>query len=76
MIEPDSPLKRPLRLQTLVRGLIALAALVVVVAAFAEGHPVLGIVALLFFTMAATGAYWASRARRAARGESAPRSPR
>jgi len=60
---PTSPLTRSISLWNLVRGVIALFAVLALVAAFAEGHYALGTAGFVFFVIAVTLGYRAWRIR-------------
>jgi hypothetical protein len=70
-----SPLSRSIGLWDLVRGFIALAAVVAIGAAFADGHYGLAIAGALFVAVAATFGYKASRVRQTLGGDRSPRDP-
>jgi len=63
----DSPLKRPIGLRNLVRGIIALCAVLAIGAALAAGRTDLAIAGLVFFVVAALLGYWAWRLRQSSR---------
>ena len=65
MADPDSPLTRPVSVADLIRGLLALAAVITVGAAFAAGRATLGLVVIGFVALATGLGYGASRRRRA-----------
>lgn len=66
MTDPSSPFSKPLRLTNLVRGLIALAAVIAIGAAFAAGRVALGIAGLAMLGVAIPAVYWVSRIRHTA----------
>ena len=63
MTQPDSPLKRSIGFSNLIRGLIALFAVITIGAAFAAGRYALGIGATVFVVIAAVLGYRAWRIR-------------
>jgi hypothetical protein len=65
MDEPESPLRRSISLSNLIRGFIALFAVLAIGAAFAAGHIGLGLAGGAFCVVAVALGYWAWRARRA-----------
>ena len=75
MTQPDSPLKRSIGLSNLVRGLIALFAVIAIGAAFATGRYGLGIGATVFIVVAAVLGYRAWRIRQGLDAGARPRGP-
>ncbi|HET7025033.1 MAG TPA: hypothetical protein VFI39_07520 [Gemmatimonadales bacterium] len=65
MTDPGSPLKRPLSASNLIRGLIALVAVLAIGSAFLEGHIGMAIAGLAFVIIAAALGYRTWRARQA-----------
>lgn len=63
MTDPDSPLQRPISLSNLVRGLIAVVAMLAIADAFYEGRTGLAIAGLAFVLIATALGVWAWRAR-------------
>ncbi|MGB7212851.1 MAG: hypothetical protein WBC97_09495 [Gemmatimonadales bacterium] len=63
MTDPGSPLNRPIGVSNLVRGLIALVAVVAIGGAFADGHIGLAIAGLVFVVIAVVLGIWAWRSR-------------
>ena len=63
MTDSDSPLFRPTGLRTFVRGFLALAAVIAIGAAVAEGHYGLAIGGVLFLVIAVILGYKARRVR-------------
>jgi hypothetical protein len=61
MPESDSPLKRPMRFSSFVRGLIALAVVIAIGAALAAGRYDLAVVLVVFALAAALVGYWVWR---------------
>ena len=72
MQQPDSPLNRAIGVTGLIRWLIAVAAVIAIGAAVADGHYGLAIVEVVFFVGAAVLAYRTWRARQDAEGGGAP----
>ena len=72
MTGPNSPLTRSISLWNLVRGFIAVAAVIALGAAFAEGHYALAIAGLVFFVIAVTLGYRAWRIRQGLASDAAP----
>ncbi len=64
MNEPESPLKRSVSLSNLIRGVIALFAVLAIGGAFAAGQIGLGIAGGAFCVLAVVLAYWTWRRRR------------
>ncbi len=62
MTEPESPLKRPIRLDAVIVGLLALFAVVTVVAALVERRISLAIATVVFLAAAVIGSYLTRRA--------------
>jgi len=69
---PTSPLSRSISLWNLVRGFIAFAAVLALVAAVAAGHYALAIAGLVFFIIAVTLGYRAWRIRQGLARDTAP----
>ncbi len=63
MSQSDSPLKRPMRFSSFVRGLIAVAVVLAIGAALAAGRYDFAVVVVVFVLAAALLAYWAWRSR-------------
>lgn len=63
MTSPNSPLTRSISLWNLVRGFIAVAAIIALGAAVADGHYALALAGLVFFVIAVTLGYRAWRIR-------------
>jgi hypothetical protein len=76
MTQPESPLKRSIGLSNVVRGLIALFAVVAIGAAFAAGRVALAIAGLVFFAVAAALGYRAWRVRQALDADTRSRDPK
>ena len=68
----DAPFSRPVRLWTLVRGLIAMFAVIAIVTAFTEKHIGLAIASILFLVVAVPLGYWAWRFRQSVAEDSSP----
>ena len=66
MTDRESPLRRSIRFSNLVRGFIALVAVIAIGAAFAAGRIGLAIAGVLFFVVAASFGYRAWRLRQSA----------
>ena len=65
MSQTKSPLRRSIGLSGVIRWLIAVAAVVAIGAAFADGHYALAIAGVVFFVAAVALGYRAWRARQA-----------
>ena len=63
MSESDSPLKRPMRFASFLRGLLALAVVIAIGAAVAAGRYDLAVVVTVFVLAAALIGFWAWRKR-------------
>jgi len=63
MTPGDSPLGRPIGLRNLIRGLIVVAAIIAIGAAFAEGRYGLAIAVILFLVVAVGVRIWIGRGR-------------
>ena len=63
MTDPNSPLSRSISVANLIRGLIALAAVIAIGAAFAAGRIMLAVVLIGFVVLATCLGYWAWRSR-------------
>ncbi len=66
MSQPDAPLKRSIDLSGIIRGLLAVGAVIAIGAGLAEGHYALAIAGAVFCVAAAALGYRARRARQAA----------
>ena len=75
MPQTDSPLRRSIGLSGVIRWLIAVAAVVAIAAAFAEGFYALAIAGVVFLGLGVTLAYQAWRARKEAGAAISPKSP-
>ena len=63
MTDPNSPMSRSISVANLIRGLIALAAVIAIGAAFAAGRIMLALVLIGFVVLATCLGYWVWRSR-------------
>jgi hypothetical protein len=65
MTQPGSPLNRSIGFSNLIRGLIAVAAVIAIGAAFAAGRISVALAGIAFLVTAGAAAYWIWRSRQA-----------
>jgi hypothetical protein len=76
MDDSNAPFRSRLRISNLLRGLVALMAVMAIGAAFSAGQVALGIAGIVMLGLGIPAAYWASRTRRSLpRGPSTPKLP-